>query len=136
MNRRLQLVFLMAALLYLGVWIASQVRSVHDRSRVAQLTNRVRTVCVGRYLVDVPAQANVTLIGYPEYADVALTFLSMPGGGTEPCLLAGTVETDSEAGFGERLRSIRLRDTKLRPLRRSSDTERLEAVPATAPNSL
>ncbi|MFC5547282.1 T6SS immunity protein Tli4 family protein [Massilia aerilata] len=61
MHRRLQLAFLLAVLLCAGVWIASRVRSVHDRSKVAQFTKGMKIVCVGRYLVDVPAQANVSL---------------------------------------------------------------------------
>jgi hypothetical protein len=36
---------------------------MRDRSEVAKMTENVKTVCVGRYLVDVPAQAEVSLSG-------------------------------------------------------------------------
>jgi hypothetical protein len=36
---------------------------MRDRSEVAKMTENVKTVCVGRYLVDVPAQAHVSLSG-------------------------------------------------------------------------
>jgi hypothetical protein len=55
------LIVIVVALSYLGAWAVSQVRSVQDRSTVAQLSEKMKTVCVGRYLVDVPAQADVTL---------------------------------------------------------------------------
>jgi hypothetical protein len=52
---------LAAAFACAATWAASQVRSMRDRSEVAQMTEKMKTVCVGRYLVDVPAQAEVEL---------------------------------------------------------------------------
>jgi hypothetical protein len=43
---------LLAAFTCAGTWAASQVRSMRDRSEVAQMTEKMRTVCVGRYLVE------------------------------------------------------------------------------------
>jgi hypothetical protein len=54
-----ELIVLLAALVCAASWAASQVRSMRDRSEVAQMTEKMKTVCVGRYLVDVPAQAQV-----------------------------------------------------------------------------
>jgi hypothetical protein len=58
-----ELIILLAALVCAGCWAASQVRSMRDRSEVAKMTEKTKTVCVGRYLVDVPAQAEVGLSG-------------------------------------------------------------------------
>jgi hypothetical protein len=58
-----ELIVLLAALACAGSWAASQVRSMRDRSEVAQMTEKMKTVCVGRYLVDVPAQAEVSFSG-------------------------------------------------------------------------
>jgi hypothetical protein len=58
-----ELVILLAALACAGSWAAGQVRSVRDKSEVAKMTEKKKTVCVGRYLVDVPAQADVSLSG-------------------------------------------------------------------------
>jgi hypothetical protein len=57
------LVILLAALACAGSWAAGQARSVRDRFEVAKMTEKKRTVCVGRYLLDVPAQADVSLSG-------------------------------------------------------------------------
>src|SRR4051794_37216673 len=54
---------LAAAFACAGSWAASEIRSMRDRSEVAQATEKTKTVCVGRYLVDVPAQAEVDLAG-------------------------------------------------------------------------
>jgi hypothetical protein len=56
-----ELVVLLAALACAGSWAASQVHSMRDRSEVAKMTEKLKTVCVGRYLVDVPAQADIVL---------------------------------------------------------------------------
>jgi hypothetical protein len=42
-------------------WATSQVRSMRDRSEVANMRERTKTVCVGRYLVDVPVLAEVSM---------------------------------------------------------------------------
>jgi len=56
-----ELIVLLAALACAGSWAASQVRSMRDRSEVAKMTEKMKTVCVGRYLIDVPSQAEVGL---------------------------------------------------------------------------
>jgi hypothetical protein len=63
MRRWLQFLVLLAALVYALGWAASQARSVKDRSEVAKLTGEMKTVCVGRHLIDVPAQALVSFSG-------------------------------------------------------------------------
>lgn len=44
-----------------GGWALGQVRSLRDRSEVANITETMKTVCVGRHLIDVPTQAEVSL---------------------------------------------------------------------------
>src|SRR5579875_3672716 len=56
-----ELVVLLAALACAGSWAAGQVRSMRDRSEVAKMTEKMKTVCVGRYLIDVPARAEVSM---------------------------------------------------------------------------
>jgi hypothetical protein len=56
-------VVLFLAVVCAGSWAAGQVRSMRDRSEVAQMTGKRKTVCVGRYLIDVPARAEVSLSG-------------------------------------------------------------------------
>ncbi len=51
-------------------------------------------------------------IGLPDHPDVVLAFASMPGGGTDPDLLARTAETDSAADAEELLRVVKLRAGK------------------------
>lgn len=58
-----KLIVLAMALACAGTWAASQVRSVRDRSEVAKMTEKMKTVCVGRFLIDVPVQADVSLSG-------------------------------------------------------------------------
>ena len=54
-----ELIVLLAALACAGTWAAGQVRSIRDRSEVAKMTEKMKTICVGRYLIDVPSQADV-----------------------------------------------------------------------------
>jgi hypothetical protein len=54
-----QLIVLLAVLACAGTWAASHVRSARDRSEVAKMTENMKTVCVGRFLVDVPATAEI-----------------------------------------------------------------------------
>jgi hypothetical protein len=56
-----ELVVLLAALACAGTWAAGQVRSIRDRTEVAKMTENMKTICVGRYLVDVPVQADISL---------------------------------------------------------------------------
>lgn len=56
-----KLIVLLAALACAATWAASEVRSVRDRSEVAKMTEKMKTVCVGRFLIDVPSHAEVIL---------------------------------------------------------------------------
>lgn len=56
-----EVIVLLAALVCAGSWAAGQVRSMRDKSEVAKMTEKMKSVCVGRHLVDVPAQAEVSL---------------------------------------------------------------------------
>jgi hypothetical protein len=60
-RRSFILVIVFAVLGCAGSWAASQVRSMRDRSEVAKMTEKMKTVCVGRYLIDVPTQAELSL---------------------------------------------------------------------------
>lgn len=51
-------------------------------------------------------------MGLPDHPDVVIAFASMPGGGTDPDLLARSTETDYAADFDELLRVKRLRAGK------------------------
>ena len=55
-----ELIVLLAALACAGTWAASQVRSMRDKSEVAKMTEKMNTVCVGRFLIDVPPQASIS----------------------------------------------------------------------------
>jgi hypothetical protein len=52
---------LFAAFGWAATLAASQVRSIRDVSSVEKLTGKTKTVCVGRYLVDVPVQAQISM---------------------------------------------------------------------------
>lgn len=52
---------LLASIVCAGCWASGRVRSMQDRSEVAQMMARTKTVCVGRYLIDVPVEAEVSL---------------------------------------------------------------------------
>ncbi|MFD0877953.1 T6SS immunity protein Tli4 family protein [Massilia pinisoli] len=54
-------VALLAAFVCAGTWAAGHMRSLRDRTEVATITEKMRTICVGRYLVDAPEDANVNL---------------------------------------------------------------------------
>jgi hypothetical protein len=56
-----KLIVLLTALACAGTWAAGQVRSMRDRSEVAKMTEKMKTICVGRFLVDLPSQAEVSL---------------------------------------------------------------------------
>jgi hypothetical protein len=63
MRRWLILIVWLTALACTGSWAAIKVRSMRDRSEVAKMTEKMKTVCVGRYLADLPAQAKIALGG-------------------------------------------------------------------------
>lgn len=52
-----------AVALILVLWILSvgAVHSRHDRTKVAKMTEKMKTVCVGRFLIDLPQDAEATL---------------------------------------------------------------------------
>jgi hypothetical protein len=54
---------LLACLVYAGSWAVSQANKIRDGSAVAIVAEKTKAVCVGRYLVDVPVQAEVELSG-------------------------------------------------------------------------
>lgn len=56
-----RLLILLAVLVGIAFGGASRIRSMRDRSEVAELMKRPRTVCAGRFLIDVPEDATVTL---------------------------------------------------------------------------
>jgi hypothetical protein len=55
------LIALLAAVACLGAWAGAEARRRHDKSEVATLIENMKNECVGRYLVDVPSQAEVSL---------------------------------------------------------------------------
>jgi hypothetical protein len=58
-----RLVVVIAALACSGTWAADWLHSVQDRVIVLKTTETMKTVCVGRVLVDVPVNAEVMLSG-------------------------------------------------------------------------
>ena len=50
-----------ALILVLWLLIMGAVHSRHDRTKVAKMTEKMKTVCVGRFLIDLPQDAEVTL---------------------------------------------------------------------------
>jgi hypothetical protein len=56
-----ELIVLLIALACAGTLAADQVRSMRDRSKVAEMTKKMKTICVGRFLIDVPDEAVVGL---------------------------------------------------------------------------
>lgn len=54
-------VVLLAAVVCATGWAAGEVRGMRDRSEVAKMTAKMKAVCVGRFLVDVPAESRVSM---------------------------------------------------------------------------
>lgn len=54
-------IVLLAVLACAGTWAAGQVRGVRDRSEVAKMTEKMKPMCIGRFLIDVPAQAEISV---------------------------------------------------------------------------
>lgn len=52
---------MMATALLLAAWMTSAASRDRDRKEVARLTGHSKTVCVGRFLIDLPAEAEVVL---------------------------------------------------------------------------
>jgi len=55
-----RLIVLLGVLACAGSWATGEVHSMRDRSKVAKATEKMRSVCAGRFLVDVPVQAEVS----------------------------------------------------------------------------
>lgn len=51
----------MAVALALTSFLANSVQTVQDKQKVATMTHKMKTVCVGRFLIDLPADASVHL---------------------------------------------------------------------------
>jgi hypothetical protein len=99
----------LAAALFLGAWVTSAVSSDRDRKTVAKLTGTTKTVCVGRFLIDLPADADVSL---------GRAFI----GGFD---IAAIAETETEFQRRIRARETEIRQTALNELGK----ENLEARP-------
>lgn len=82
---------LTAVALALTSFLANSVQTVHDKQKVAKMTEKMRTVCVGRYLIDLPVDAPVKI----RYGSV---------GGLD--VQSTTVESNEE--FAARLRQTEL----------------------------
>ena len=54
---------MLAALACAGSWAVGQVRGQQDSALVARMTGKMKPVCVGRYLIDVPGEAETSLSG-------------------------------------------------------------------------
>ena len=64
-----KLIALMAAFACVESWAVNQVRSHGDRADVANMTGK-KTVCIGRFLFDVPNQlSNIRRLGRQEIFD-------------------------------------------------------------------
>jgi hypothetical protein len=99
-----KLIVLVAALACAGTWAASQVRSVRDKSEVAKMMEKMKPVCVGRLLIDVPADAELNV--------------------AEETIAGFNIETveESEAAFRDRI-AAREADIEAGGSRRGADGE-------------
>lgn len=78
-----------ALVLALASFLANSVQTVQDKQKVARMTDKMKTVCVGRFLIDLPAEATVHLgRGFVSGYDVAST------------------DADTEEDFAGRLRQF------------------------------
>ncbi|WP_306393661.1 T6SS immunity protein Tli4 family protein [Telluria beijingensis] len=82
---------LTAVVLALTSFLANSVQTVHDKQKVAKMTEKMRTVCLGRFLIDLPADAPVKV----KYGSV---------GGLD----IETISAESDEEFAERLRQAEL----------------------------
>src|SRR5471032_3571828 len=53
---------LVLILLFFG-WRIGTVRDIQDAEKVRKMTETMKTICVGRFLIDVPAEAHVSFRG-------------------------------------------------------------------------
>jgi hypothetical protein len=91
----------------LGAWVTSAVSSDRDRRALAKMTGNTKTVCVGRFLIDLPAEAEVSL---------GRAFI----GGFD---IGAVAETESQFQRRVEARATEIRQTALNEL----GTENLEA---------
>lgn len=64
----------MALVLTLASFLANSVQTVQDKQKVAKMTDKMKTVCVGRFLIDLPVDATVHIgRGFVSGYDVAST---------------------------------------------------------------
>ncbi|TFW32791.1 T6SS immunity protein Tli4 family protein [Massilia horti] len=99
--------FALAALVLLGIFIFRAVQGTQDRKMVAKMTAKMKTVCVGRILIDVP-----------ETAEVTLTQASVDG-------FDITMRRESDAEFAAR---IALREAELKQKQNELGRENLEST--------
>jgi len=59
----LDVIAVLASFAFAASWAATQARSMRDQSAVARVTAEKKTLCVGRYLIDVPAKSEVSFTG-------------------------------------------------------------------------
>jgi hypothetical protein len=82
------------------------------------MTEKMTTMCIGRFLIDVPAQSQIT---------VSRDFVSLPGGSRSRSLLTRYADMDADAGSDEMLRVSKLRSEK-RVINELAGEEVLERV--------
>lgn len=105
----------MALVLALASVFANSVQTVQDKQKVSKMTDKMKTICVGRFLIDLPVDATVHIErGFVSGYDVAST----------------ERETDDE--FAERVRKF-----ETEPVEADSDTGRreFESVKSVSSNS-
>jgi hypothetical protein len=72
-----KLIALMAAFACVESWAVNQVRRHGDSAEVANMTGKKKTVCIGRFLLDVPNQlSNIRRLGRQEIFDHESILLS------------------------------------------------------------
>ena len=102
----------MALALTLVSFLASSVQTDQDKQKVAKMTGKMKTVCVGRFLIDLPAEATVRLRrGFISGYDVAST------------------DRETDAEFSERLAQLET------DLHAAKDTEGRVALQSSKPLS-
>lgn len=62
-DKSMRILGILLVALIAGIWTVRTIRTFHDEEKVKQMTTTMKTVCVGRFLVDVPAEAIVTYRG-------------------------------------------------------------------------
>jgi hypothetical protein len=60
-SRTMRFCFALAAPVFVGMFILYAMQGMRDRDKVAKMTEKMKTVCVGRFLIDVPVAAEISL---------------------------------------------------------------------------